>query len=194
MVTGSKIDIEDKRSPLEKDFNGESLPEIGGCNFFYGEYSGAPNEQRSLSNTQDNAQWEDFWRTCLKEEPPGPLPKGAHAILLAGYDRGNPVAHEPESLTYEDDGLKVLWNRIQLRGEPQGSGKSRYGVLILPVYGGQTTRETTWQEEFGRAAEKRKLRDEKIIALSKPFTEGTEDRIVLLPTIRYRHRFAFLKT
>lgn len=168
--------------------------DIDGCNFFTGEYGQKPGERCSLSNTQDAAQWDDFWKTCMKENPPGPLPQGAYAILLAEYKIGKPVAYEPESLTMEDDGLKVVWNRIQLAGEPRGSRRSRYGVLILPEYGQQTTRETTWQEEFARAAEKQRVREEKIIAVSKPFTEGAEDRIVLLPTLKYRHRFIFLKS
>jgi hypothetical protein len=170
-------------------------PVIDGCNFFYGDYGRKPGETCSLSNTQDNAQWKDFWNATLGEAPPGDLPKGAHAIFLAEYKVGKPVAYEPESLTMEDSGLTVVWNRIQLAGEPQGTGKSRYGVLILPDCGQQKPqRETTWQEELARATEKRQRSEEKIIELAKPFTDGAEDRIVLLPTIRYRHRFAFLKT
>jgi hypothetical protein len=193
LVSGRKIEIEDHRSPLQKSSSGAAAIDINGCNFFYGEYDEKPGERCSLSNTQDPEQWDDFWKTCLKQNPPGPLPPGSHAILVAEYHAGKPVAYELEKLTFEDDGIKVLWNRIQLKGEPQGSGRSRYGVLVLPAYGAQKIRETNWRKEFARAAEKVKIREDEIIELSKPFIEGAENRIVLLPTIRYRHRFAFLK-
>lgn len=167
--------------------------DINGFNFFTGEYTRKPGEARSLSNTQDPGQWEEFWRDALGEEPPGPLPKGAWAIMLAQNTPPDHVKIEPESLVMDDDGLKVVWKRIHLAGQPGGPKTSRYAVLVLPAMGQQTTRETTWEEEAVRAAEDKKRQDAALDTLREAFIEGSAERVTILPPLRFKPKLDFLK-
>lgn len=182
-----RVDIADARSAQKKNSGTMAPVEINGCNFFSGEYDSKPGECRSLSNTQDPAQWEEFWQDALGEEPPGPLPTGAHAIFWAEHEIGDPVALEPDKLSLEDDNLKVAWKRIRLKGQPGSSGKSRYAVLVLPQYGQQTDpRETTWQAE-------RQCQAVVLDKLREDFIKGSAERVTLLPALRFKRKFSFMK-
>lgn len=183
MVTGSKINIEDKRSPLEKGFNGENLPEIGGCNFFTGEYDSGTGHIGL--NTDDPNDWKLFWQQALGIEPPAPLPKGAKAIMLAEHHVDDPIAFVPESVSWDGSNTSVKWQKLHLADPANPGAKSRYAILLIPASG---VCEAT-SDVF--IAEEQRKKAEQLAEDIKGFTEGSRESVVLMPVMRLKRKAEF---
>jgi hypothetical protein len=123
----TKVDVEDRSSGLRKAFHREA-PTIGGNNLFTGEYSG--NLTLFGMTSSSKLDWETFWTQIAGEKPPGPLPRGATAIMIAEDAKGDPVSLQPASIVREGGDVTVNWNRVH--AAPGASGKSSYAILLVP--------------------------------------------------------------
>ena len=170
-MKGSKITIDDRASKLRHSFNGQPLPEINGCNFFTGDYD-ARNGLIGMTSS-DPDTWDMFWRSIVKQEPPGKLPDGAMAIMIAHDTKGDPVEYFPESAVHENDGTTVRWQRRHLKADDQPDAKSQFAVLLIP-----DGDNTEYYTDVDVAEEKRKA------AELKKFTEGTEGAVPVGPAVK----------
>jgi hypothetical protein len=125
-MKASHIQIQDMSSKLRKAFQRKE-PDIGGNNFFTGEYDRGTGDIGL--NTSSPKDWALFWEQVLKEKPPGPLPRGTLAVMMATHSAGDPVEFEPESIFRMSGATSVNWKRIHTAAP---DGKSRYAVLLIP--------------------------------------------------------------
>jgi hypothetical protein len=182
----SSIAVEDKRSGLSLRFAKKNdLPAIDGSNFITGEYS---RGNGSIGfNSADPAIWDSFWRNTVGQEPPGKLPKGAMAVMIAQHCDEDPVELIPEKITRDNKGITVNWNRLHTRdpGGPKDK-PSRFAVLILPMKGGNTQfyRDVYAFEE--RAAEAKRIDEEASV-----MTKGSKGRITLMPVTKLKKKIEF---
>ncbi len=103
----------------------KDVPLVGGCNFFTGEFKGEGFIE--ISGGLQPRDWEFFWRRHAGTEPPGPLPDGALAMLIAGGNGGEPTLMRPLKAALKDNVAHVDWLFTET-----GSGPSSYAILIVP--------------------------------------------------------------
>lgn len=166
-----KINIDDRASKLRHSFNGEPLPEINGCNFFTGDYD-AGNGLIGM-NSADPDTWDLFWRSIVKQEPPGKLPEGAMAIMIAHDSKNDPLEYFPESVVHENDGTTVRWQRRHIKAEDAPDMKSQFAVLLIPAGD-----DVQYYTDVDVAEEKRKM------AELKKFTDGTDGAVPVGPAVK----------
>ena len=97
------VTVEDRSSRLRKAFH-RAAPAIGGDNLFTGEYSGRFSHLSITSSSQYD--WQTFW-SHVGDKPPGPLPRGATAIMIAENSSGDPVKLEPSSVVRRGGNITV---------------------------------------------------------------------------------------
>lgn len=170
-----KLPIDDRASKLRHSFNGEPMPEINGANFFTGDYD-AGNGLIGM-NSDDPETWNMFWRNIVKQEPPGKLPDGAMAIMIAHNSKDDPVEYFPENILHENDGTTVRWQRRHTKMPDHPETKSQFAVLLIPAGDDQQYyRDVDVAEELRRAAE------------IKPFTEGTDEPVAVKPSLKLKQK------
>lgn len=130
--------------PLERgdvsrkiEFHGKAsnLPLIAGSNYFSGEFDSKDLSLGLL--VDDQAQWNDIWRT-LGKTPPGPLPEKARAVIE--YVRRNiadlSVAVAPDRIEIKDNNdIEIDWALIHVTKDEDKDAQSRFAVLLLPEKG-----------------------------------------------------------
>lgn len=133
-VTGRKIKIENKDT-------GAPCPEIGGNNFFTGEFKGGNGTFGLTAIDQD--EWEKMWET-IGDEPPGRLPRNSIAVLQAVKEsKGTEaLAFEPSRIALAaaemmngDRKINIDWNRLHVDLSEDMRAHPRYAVLLLPNKG-----------------------------------------------------------
>ncbi len=112
------------------------MPFISGFNFFSGDFT--PKTVTSIGTavcTQE--EWDELWKT-FDRPPPGPLPRGARAIVQAISETLKPrtTAFEAANVTLTaTKDIKVQWNRLHVGKDEDPKVQDRYAVLLLPDQG-----------------------------------------------------------
>ena len=181
MTAARRISIENKTSKPRTAFNGP-MPEIGGNNFFTGEYD---EEGITGINGGDPRDWQFFWQRHLKTDPPGDLPLGARALMIAEHHEGDPVEFEPESVVLDDGGLTVNWKRVHTASPEKPGGKSRFAVLLVPG----NSDSQYYRDVFPHGEICRGLRQ--IAEEARVFTEGSRTDITIMPITKLRRKVEF---
>jgi hypothetical protein len=185
-VKSSRIPIENKLTGLKKVFDRAPNPCINGSNLFTGDYTGGSG---SMGMTVDNdADWRMFWTGTFKCDPPGPLPKGAMAIMIGESGLpGDPVELVPESIVRTNKNIDISWQRVHT-AEPGGpEKKSQFAVLVVPK-----ARNSQVYHDVFVAEEQRKVA-EKLADDLKAFTEGTQTPIKILPITLIKKKLEFAR-
>ncbi len=153
-------------------------PLIEGCNFFSGEdeFAGGDESSIRISGGIDKRQWEFFWRRHAGTEPPGRLPEGALAVLMASRGITDPTTMELESLRLDNDETHISWKCTHTALPGDMVGRMSYAILVVP---GKELKESF--SEVYCAEEQRKTAE----AL-KVFTEGSREHIKVRPAMKFR--------
>jgi hypothetical protein len=186
LVNKQRIRIDDHQTPLKKAFRGVKTPAINGDNFFSGQYRGGTGHVGMVAS--DNDDWTMFWRTTLGQEPPGPLPKGAKAVMVAEHNADNPVALVPVNISWDGKDTTIKWERIFLKTPENPNPQSWYAVLLIPEGGNSETYIDV------PLAERQRQKKELVISEAKVFTEGSGEAVTLMPTLRLKRKAEFTGT
>ncbi len=183
-MKSSRIPIENKLTGLKKVFDRIEEPCIDGCNFFTGDYVGRGG---SFGATVDNqSDWQMFWRSSFNCDPPGPLPKGAMALMMGESGLpGDPVELIPESVVRRNERTEVSWQRVHTAQPGEPERKSQYAVLLVPKdHDYQVYRDVFLAEDQRKVAEQ-------LAEDLKVFTEGSRERITILPITKLKRKLEF---
>jgi hypothetical protein len=180
-MEASRIPIDDRSTGFRK---GDPL--VADANFFTGQYD-AGSGFVGFTVT-DIGDWYSFWHSTVGETPPGPLPKGAKAVMLAQHHADDPVSFFPEKVARDDSGISIHWQRRHIGEEADNRGrKSRFAVLVVPDVPDSQIYRDIFPAEERRAAAERFADELKII------TEGMAAPVAIIPVAKLRRKPEFLK-
>lgn len=181
-MKASRLSIDDQSQKRRKLFSRLSRKpaEIGGNNFFAGTYDRGTG---SIGMTVDNNRdWDLFWEQVLGQQPPGPLPKGSIAVMIAEHRAGDPVSFEAEKIVLKDGEISIDWKRLHTATPDKEAGPSQFAVLILP----KARNSQTYHDVF--VAEEQRQAAEALAKDLKGYTEGSDRPITLLPITKFKRK------